>query len=207
MSFYREHVLPPLLDLAMAQKELTARRAALIARAAGRTLEIGIGSGLNLPFYDPAVERLDGIDPSPALLRRARQRANAVPFPIELHEGSAEHLPFEAHVFETAVMTWTLCSVADPVRVLREVRRVLVPEGLLLFAEHGLAPEAGVAAWQHRLTPLWCRVAGGCHLDRQPDQLLRSAGFDIGQLTTGYMRGPRVMAWGTYQYQGQARPS
>ena len=125
-----------------------------------------------------------------------------IPFRVDLLEGSAEALPLDDASVDSVVTTWTLCSVADPVRALREARRVLRPGGRLLFVEHGRAPELRVSRWQDRLTPLWKRVAGGCHLNREIDSLVSAAGFRMERLDTGYMRGPRVM---TFMYSGQAR--
>ncbi|HEY7412057.1 MAG TPA: class I SAM-dependent methyltransferase [Vicinamibacteria bacterium] len=207
MGLYARLVVPRLINLGMRQEGVTARRAVMIPRARGRVLEIGIGSGMNLPFYGPAVTRVDGIDPSPELLRQAEARARAASFPVVLHEGSAEELSLASHSIDTAVMTWTLCSVRSPPDTLRELRRVLVPSGVLIFAEHGLSPEPAIARWQHRLDPVWHRIAGGCHLSRTTDDLIRAAGFDIRELATGYLPGPRVAAWGTFIYQGQATPA
>ncbi len=204
---YRRYVLPPLINLAMKQRTLTEKRAQIVPRARGRVVEVGIGSGLNLPFYGPDVRHVDGVDPSPELLRQARVRAKAVAFPVQLHEGSAENLALDDGCADTAVMTWTLCSIPSPQLALDEIRRVLKPSGVLLFAEHGLAPEPRVAAWQRRLDPLWRRVAGGCHLSRPIDELIRTAGFELTDVVRAYIPGPRLMAWGTFTYQGEAQPS
>jgi ubiquinone/menaquinone biosynthesis C-methylase UbiE len=205
MGIYGRYILPPLLNQAMRQKDIMSRRAEVVPQARGRVLEIGIGPGLNLPFYGPEVSHVEGIDPSPELLRQARGRAGTVSFPVELREGSAESLPVLDRSIDTAVMTWTLCSITVPDKALGELRRVLKPSGRLLFAEHGLSPEPRVAAWQHRLEPLWRRVAGGCRLSHKIDDLIRAAGFEITRLTTGYMPIPRHIAWSAFIYQGEAR--
>jgi ubiquinone/menaquinone biosynthesis C-methylase UbiE len=166
-------------------------------------LEVGIGSGLNLRFYGPQVTGLVGLDPSRELLAMARRRAPAAPCPVTLTAGSAEALPFRDQSFDTLVVTWTLCSIPDAARALREMRRVLRPGGALLFVEHGRSSDPGVRAWQDRITPLWRRVAGGCHLNRPIDALIRAGGFGIRRLDRSYLRGPRVM---TYLYRGEARP-
>jgi SAM-dependent methyltransferase len=145
-----------------------------------------------------------GLDPSPELLRMAGAGARSAPFPVDLVEGSAEELWFGNATFDTVVTTWTLCSVRDPGLVLREMQRVLKPGGELLFVEHGLAPDRGVAAWQQRLTPLWKRIGGGCHLDRDVAGLTRAAGWDLLDLHTSYMRGPRPF---TFMYEGRAGTS
>jgi len=125
-------------------------------------------------------------------------------FPVELLEGSAEAIPLEDGSVDVVVTTWTICSISDVPRALQEVRRVLTPSGRLLFVEHGLSPDAAVVRWQHRLTPVWRRIAGGCHLDRPVSQLIEGSGFRIEQLQTGYMKGPRVM---TFMYEGSASPA
>lgn len=201
MKFYDEWILPPLLNVVMSQRQLRRYRRAWIPRARGRVLEIGVGSGLNLPLYGTDVESVIGIDPSPRLLSMARRAAASVRVRADLLLGSAGALPLPDSSVDTVVMTWTLCSIPDPRTALREMRRVLRPRGALLFIEHGLAPEAGVARWQRALTPMWQRLAGGCHLDRKIDELLRGAGFAVAELSTGYADGPRPL---TYMYEGRA---
>lgn len=204
MGVYETWLLPRILDVVMRQQKLGVYRQRTISAARGTVLEIGIGSGLNLPLYGGEVERVYGIDPSAALLSLAERRAGGVGFPVVLLQASAEALPIEDRTIDTVVMTWTLCSIPDPAAALREIGRVLRPEGRLLFVEHGLAPEPGVQRWQHRLTPGWRRIGGGCHLNRKMDDLIRAAGFEIGDLGTGYMDGPRVL---TFMYHGWARPT
>ena len=204
MSFYDERILPPLINLVMQQRQLRRYRHTLVPRARGRVLEIGVGSGLNLPFYGAGVESVIGIDPSARLLAMARRIADATAVRAELLLGSAMALPLPAASVDTVVMTWTLCSIPDPALALREMRRVLRPGGALLFVEHGLSPESGVARWQRALTPIWRHVAGGCHLDRRIDHLVRDAGFEIPVLATGYADGPRPM---TFMYEGRAEPT
>ncbi|MBE0627919.1 MAG: class I SAM-dependent methyltransferase [Burkholderiales bacterium] len=203
MSLYDRWILPRALDLAMRNKEVTRHRAALVPGARGVVLEVGIGSGLNFPFYGPQVERFYAIDPSEALLRMARKRARSVSFPVEFFARSGEAIPIENHSVDTVVTTFTLCTIADPLAALREMRRVLKPAGRLLFAEHGLAPDASVRRWQHRCNPLWNRIAGGCNLDRKMDELIVTAGFRIAELTVEYAKGPRPLS---YIYAGSARP-
>ena len=203
MNFYDHYwVLPPLLDLVMRQHQLGKYRREVVAAASGRVLEVGVGSGLNFPVYGKQVEIVFGIDPSPRLLAIARRRAAAAGINADLLLGSATAIPLADDTVDTVVMTWTLCSIAEPLVALREMRRVLKPGGRLLFVEHGLSPEPKVERWQHRLTPVWRHISGGCHLDRKMDDLIRSAGFDLTELRTEYAQGPRTM---TYMYQGCAR--
>ena len=202
MNLYDRWVLPPILDLVMRQRPLQKYRREVVAAATGRVLEVGVGSGLNFPLYDKRVETVFGIDPSPRLLAVARRRAAGAGVRAEFLQGSASAIPLADNTMDTVVMTWTLCSIPDPLAALREMRRVLKPHGKLLFAEHGLSPESGIERWQHWLTPIWCRVAGGCHLDRKMDDLIRAAGFDIMRLRTEYANGPRPM---TYMYLGCAQ--
>ena len=201
MGVYERWILPRLLDLAMRNRSLHHYRQQTNETARGLVLEIGVGSGPNLPLYNRAVDRVCGIDPSPELLRLAHKRTAHAVVPVSLIRASAEHLPFGVAVFDTIVITWTLCSIPNPIAALIEMRRVLKPRGRLLFVEHGLSQESRVARWQHRLTPCWKRIGGGCHLDRKMDDLIRASGFEIDGIETGYMAGPR--AW-TYMYQGSA---
>jgi len=203
MGFYATRILPRLLDLSMRNKRLMPYRQQTISAATGAVLEVGVGSGLNLPLYGDA-DWVCGIEPSGAVLDYARLQRTEGGLPVLLARASAEELPFADSRFNTVVTTWTLCSIPRPVDALREMRRVLQPGGRLLFAEHGLAPDRGVASWQNRLTPAWKHVSGGCHLNRRIDELIRSAGFDITDLRTGYMPGPRLM---TFMYQGSATPA
>jgi ubiquinone/menaquinone biosynthesis C-methylase UbiE len=203
MSLWATHVLPTLIEKACRSTTILAERRRWIPRARGDVVELGIGSGLNLPFYDARrVHSLTGIDPSVPLLARARSRAATAPVPVELVLASAERLPFGPASFDSAVVTYSLCSVSDPASALAEVRRVLRPDGELIVVEHGLAPDDSTRHWQRRLTPLWRRVSGNCHLDRDIVTLLRSAGFEPDELRADYSDGVR---WLSYTYQGVAR--
>lgn len=201
MGIYQRFLLPHLINLAMKREAATARRAELIPKATGFVLEVGVGSGLNLPFYAAGVTRLRGVDPAAPMLAMARPKAERVTFPVELVCQSAEELPADGSSIDTVVTTWTLCSIPDPLAALREMRRVLKPEGRLLFVEHGFSPDPTVQAWQRRINPLWRKLAGGCNLDRKIDALIRAAGFEIAHLDTTYLPGPRPM---TYTYEGAA---
>lgn len=205
MGLYDRYVLPRLIELAMDNKDMARQRRRILPAAHGRVLEVGVGSGLNLPFYGDGVTSVTGLDPSQPLLSMARERQGDAPFEIELVEDSAEAMPFDDNGFDCAVMTWTLCSIPDARAALAEIRRVLKPGGELIFIEHGLAPEPGVAAWQGRINPLWRRVGGGCNLNRPIDALVAGAGFALARLERGYMiRGPKLM---TYTYEGRAKPA
>ncbi len=201
MSLYGRYVLPRLTDLVMGRVADAEERARLVPLASGVVVEIGIGSALNLPFYGPDVERVHGVDPSVELWRIGRRRVDAARFPVEFHAGSAERLPLPTGLADTVVSTWTLCTIPDPRAALAEVRRVLKPEGSLLFVEHGRALEPSVRVWQDRLTPLWRAVAGGCHMNRAIDTLVGETGFRFARIETGYTSGARVLA---YLYRGVA---
>jgi ubiquinone/menaquinone biosynthesis C-methylase UbiE len=201
MGFYARYILPHIIDLAMRNKETTHLREAWIPRALGDVLEIGIGSGLNLPFYSPQVQHIYGLDPSPELQRMARKRAAGRVDVEFLPQSAEETLPLADASIDTIVMTWTLCSIPNPEKALQQMRRVLRPDGQLVFIEHGGSPDARVLAWQDRLTPLWKRISGGCHLNRKVDELITTVGFQITELKTFYLPGPCPM---TYTYQGFA---
>lgn len=202
MGIYAKYVLPRFIDLSMRNKETARVRGQWVPHARGDVLEIGIGSGLNLPFYSGEVHRIYGVEPSFELQKLARKRSAGKAIDVEFLSQSAEEtLPLSDQSVDTVVITWTLCSIADPPRALRQMKRVLKPSGRLIFVEHGRAPDSGVAVWQDRLTPVWKRIGGGCHLNRKIDDLLLEAGFAIDELRTTYLPGPRPM---TYTYQGFA---
>lgn len=204
MSFYRRYVVPRLTHLAMRQRRLLPFRQRVIGAAEGRVLEIGIGSGLNFPLYGGAVTSVIGLEPSSELLRMARARGERAAVPITLLDASAETMPLDSGSIDTVVTTWTLCTIPNAAQALAEMRRVLTPGGVLLFVEHGRAPEAGVARWQDRLDPLWSRLANGCHLNRKIDDLIGGNGFRIEALENARIRGPKTH---TYLYQGRAKPA
>ena len=189
MGFYQDQIVPLLINWSMRQKNLAAYRARIIPAAEGHVLEIGIGSGLNLPFYSRNVARVIGLEPSARLLAMARRVERAGNGSVEFIEGSAEAIPLQDASVDTVVTTWTLCSIPDALRALCDMRRVLRPGGRLLFVEHGRAPDPKVIWWQDRLTPVWKRLGGGCHLNRAIGTLIEGAGFQFDRLHTGYMRG------------------
>jgi ubiquinone/menaquinone biosynthesis C-methylase UbiE len=202
VGVYAKYVLPRFIDLSMRNKETTRVRGEWVPHARGDVLEIGIGSGLNLPFYSREVARIFGVEPSPELQKLARKRCVGKDIHVEFFLQSAEEpIPLPDQSVDTVVITWTLCSIPDPPRALRQMKKVLKPDGRLIFVEHGRAPDSGVAVWQDRLSPVWKRIGGGCHLNRKIDDLLLEAGFSIEELRTTYLPGPRPM---TYTYQGFA---
>lgn len=205
MSFWADLVLPHLVEKACRSQAILEERRRWVPRAHGNVLELGVGSGLNLAFYDAAnVAKVTGIDPSAPLLARAAARASEAPVPVELIRGCAEKLPFPERSFDSAVVTYSLCSVDDPIRALAELRRVLRPGGELVLVEHGLARDAGPRRWQRWLTPVWRRVGGGCRLDRDMATILRDAGYHFDDLSADYTEGAR---WLSYTFQGTARPA
>ena len=204
MGFYQDRILPHLVNWAMRNRQFEPYRKRVASTAEGRVLEIGIGSGLNLIFYPPRVREVLGLEPSERLLSMTRKAAGRSGLGVALIEGSAEAIPIDRNSIDTVVTTWTLCTIPNALQALMEMRRVLRPNGRLLFVEHGLAPEQKIRKWQNRLTPVWRRIAGGCHLNRPILELIEKAGFEITYLDTGYMEeGPKLM---TFFYQGSARP-
>jgi ubiquinone/menaquinone biosynthesis C-methylase UbiE len=203
MAFYSDVIVPRLCDLAMRNKRLMPYRERVIGAAEGRVLEIGAGSGCNLPFYGSSAKQILALEPSPKLVAMARGVAHAE-IPVSLLEASAETIPLEDRSIDTVVTTWTLCTIPQAATALSEMRRVLRPGGRLLFVEHGLAPDEGVRWWQDRLTPAWKSISGGCHLNRPIRTMIEAAGFRIDRLATGYMPGLKPM---TFMYEGSAQPS
>jgi ubiquinone/menaquinone biosynthesis C-methylase UbiE len=203
VGLYARHVLPHIINLAMQNKDATRLRGDWIPQARGAVLEIGVGSGLNLPFYSSKVQTVFAVEPSIELQKMAQKREALKHIKVEFLSQSAEDaLPLPNESIDTIVVTWTLCSIPDAPRALAQMKRVLKPDGRLLFIEHGRSSDANIAAWQDRLTPVWKKIGGGCHLNRKIDELLAAAGFAIGELKMDYLPGPRPM---TYTYQGFAR--
>ncbi|HKK27944.1 MAG TPA: methyltransferase domain-containing protein [Gemmatimonadota bacterium] len=203
MGLYEEHLLPRLVHLACSGRPAERQRERVLPAARGRVLEIGVGSGLNLPFYEPdRVAGVVGIDPSRRLLSMASGRAASAPVAVRLLRAEGEAIPLATASVDTVVSTFTLCTIPDAVGALREMGRVLRPGGRLLFCEHGLAPDEGVRRWQDRLDGLWGRIAGGCHLNRDVPGLLRRAGFEVADLEADYIAGWRPAS---YTFRGTAR--
>jgi ubiquinone/menaquinone biosynthesis C-methylase UbiE len=204
-SFYDRYLLPRLLNAACGAKPIMKQRAKVVPRAEGRVLELGVGLGRNLAFYDPEkVSELVGVDPAPELRDLALAAPRDPRLSVRIEAGSAEALPFDDKSFDSVVCTFTLCSVCGPPQALAEARRVLKPGGRFLFCEHGLAPDADVAKWQRRVEPVWKRIAGGCHLTRPVASAIAGAGFALEKVETMYLPGtPRFAGWNEW---GAARP-
>ena len=203
MGIYDRYLLPRLIDRACSMRLIGKQRALLVPAAEGRVLEVGAGSGLNFPFYDrERVEVLWALEPSEELRRMASAAGSAARLPVIFLDASAEEIPLDSSSVDTVLMTYTLCTIPDAVRGLREVRRVLRPRGRLLFAEHGRGPDRSVRRWQDRLTPPWKRLAGGCHLNREIPGLITGAGFHIEEMDAQYLSRPKAFA---FNYRGSAR--
>ena len=196
MGLYSRFFLPKLLKCACSAKPIAKQRAKVVPGAEGRVLELGIGMGLNLPFYDPdRVTRVTGVDPAPELRAIALAAPRDPRLDVAVEDGTAEALPFEDAAFDCVVCTFTLCSVHTPAQALAEARRVLKPGGRFLFCEHGLAPDEGVQRWQRHVEPVWKRIAGGCHLTRPVTAAIEAAGFRVTKRETMYLPAPRFAGW------------
>lgn len=204
-SWYDRHILPPALDFACGLPMISRQRQLVVPLAWGRVLEVGIGTGLNMRWYDKSrVSKITGLDPALQMHPLARERIAQAGLDVELLGLPAEKIPRPDASFDTVLITYTLCTIPDPLAALREMRRVLAPGGRLLFCEHGRAPDASVRRWQGRLQPLWGKLAGGCQLGRDIPALLQEAGFQLPDLNTRYLGGPRPF---TFHYWGEALPA
>jgi ubiquinone/menaquinone biosynthesis C-methylase UbiE len=203
-SLYDRYIMPRLIGCACGSRPIMKQREKVVPRAGGKVLELGIGGGLNLSFYDPArVEGVFGVDPSAELRAIAQAAPRAAGLNVEIRDGKAEALPFDTGSFDCVVCTFTLCSVQSPAAALAEARRVLKPGGRFLFCEHGLAPDPDVARWQQRVEPIWKRLAGGCHLTRPVAETLTMAGLTLTDLSSMYLPStPRIAGWNEW---GEAR--
>lgn len=203
MGFYERHMLPLLLDCACATKPIRKQREKVIPLAKGKVVEIGIGSGHNLPFYDQSkVTNLIGIDPDEYVWKKSAKKREGFAVPLERLGLSGESIPLPDGSADTVVVTYSLCTIPDPVKALGEMRRILKPGGDLLFTEHGRAPDAKVSKWQDRIDPVWRKIAGGCHSGRPIPDYFEQAGLQLDQLDQMYIPGPKVLS---YNYWGVAR--
>ncbi|WP_300541037.1 class I SAM-dependent methyltransferase [Maricaulis sp.] len=203
MGFYGERILPNLIDCACGARPILKHRRAIVPEAGGVVLEVGLGSGTNLPYYDAGkVSRVIGVEPSRGMRTKADRAIVRQAIPVELLDAAGEALPLEDATVDTVLLTFTLCTIPDHSAALAEMRRVLKPGGKLVFLEHGLAPDPGVVKWQRRLEPIWKRIGGGCHLTRPMDRLIGEAGFRIDRLEASYT--PKTPKFSGYVYRGVA---
>lgn len=204
MNPYRKYVLPRLVHTACSVDAVAEERANIVPGASGQILEIGFGSGLNLPFYDPEhVESIWALEPSTEMWELAQENIAASTIPVKHLRARAEEIPLPDESVDTVVVAFTLCTVQDLSLALRQIRRVLKKNGRLLFVEHGAAPERKILRWQRRWEPIWSRVAGGCHLTRSAPDVLESNDFDVIELSSGYIAGWKI---DSYIYSGTAVP-
>ena len=205
MSFYEDRILPHLVNIAMNTKAMNEERTRCLKDVKGTVLEVGFGTGLNLPYYPRTVTKVVGVDPSETSARLARKRIAASPFPVEIVGLSAEKIPVADASFESIVSTFTLCTIPDVAGALLEMRRVLSPGGRFYFVEHGLAQDPKVQRWQERLNPVERTVFGGCNFNRPISALIEHAGFEIDQLENSYLKGAPKFAG--FLYRGVAKRS
>ncbi len=203
MSFYDKYILPSFLNCACGSKPIKYQRSKVVPLAEGVVLEVGIGSGLNIPYYDSTkISAIIGLDPSEELNNMAKKVAADNGLEVDFILGSAEAIPLPDNHVDSVLVTYTLCTIPDALSASKEMCRVLKPDGKMIFCEHGLAPDAGVAKWQARIDPYWGKIAGGCHLNRDIPQLILSAGFNIQSMEQMYL--PSTPKFAGYNYWGVA---
>ena len=202
MGFYDKYILPHFLNCACGSKPILYQREKVVPMAEGLVLEVGIGSGLNIPFYDSSkVDKILGLDPSEELNRMALKVAADKGIPVEFILGGAEAIPLPDNHVDSVLVTYTMCTIPQVAAANKEILRVLKPQGQMIFCEHGLAPDANVSKWQNRIDPYWGKIAGGCHLNRNIPALITEAGFKIESMEQMYLSStPRFAGynyWGT----------
>lgn len=202
MSFYDDHILPHIIHIACGTKPILKQRQKIVPQAEGRVLEIGMGSGINICYYNPdKVEKIWGLEPSAGMRQKAKSRVESAPFDLEWLDLPAEEIPLDDKSVDTIVLTYTLCTIPDWLSAVKQMRRVLKSSGKLLFSEHGKAPDASVKKWQDRINPLWMKIAGGCHLNRDIPELLIEGGFNIKEMDTLYVPStPKVTGFTYWGY-------
>jgi ubiquinone/menaquinone biosynthesis C-methylase UbiE len=204
MSFYEDRILPHIIDKACSVGQVMKLRSQVVPMARGTVLEIGMGSGINLQFYNPdKVDLVYGLEPSEGMRRKARNNLQASPVAVEWLGLPGEQIPLDDNSVDTVVLTFTLCTIPDYKSALAQMKRVLKPGGELLFLEHGESPDSDVRKWQHRITPGWKKLAGGCHLNRPITELIAEAEFDVEELNNFYM--PKAPRFAAYIYKGRAK--
>jgi ubiquinone/menaquinone biosynthesis C-methylase UbiE len=203
MGLYDKYILPHFLNCACGSKPVKYQREKVVPMAEGLVLEVGIGSGLNIPFYDAAkVDRILGLDPSEELNRMALKVAEQKGIPVDFILGGAEDMPLPDNHVDTVLVTFTMCTIPEVAAANKEMLRVLKPGGKMIFCEHGLAPDVKVSKWQSRLDPVWGKIAGGCHLNRDIPRLIKNAGFEIETMEQMYL--PSTPKFAGYNYWGTA---
>lgn len=203
MSLYDKYVLPKFLNCACGSKPVEYQRKKVVPNAEGIVLEVGIGSGLNLPFYDNSkVTRIWGLDPSEELSFMAKETAKNLDLDVKFISSGAEEIPLPDNYFDTALVTYTMCTIPEVIRANIEIKRVLKNTGKLIFCEHGIAPDLNIAKWQSRIDPIWGKLAGGCHLNRDIPSILEDSGYEIIKLDQMYL--PSTPKFAGYNYWGFA---
>jgi ubiquinone/menaquinone biosynthesis C-methylase UbiE len=205
MGFYNKFILPKVIDWSCRQKPTMRQREKVIPLASGNVLEIGIGSGLNIPFYNKQnIKHLTGIDPSEEIWNKNIVDTQSLPYEFVFIKASAESIPVESNSFDTVVMTYSLCTIPDTYKALTEIRRVLKTDGKLLFCEHGKAPDKTILTWQNMINPIWRHLGGGCNLNRDIPAILEENGFNISKIETMYLPGWKLAS---FNYWGSAIPN
>lgn len=204
MSFYENRILPRMIDTLCSQKAVMEMREKVVPKAYGVVLEAGMGSGINLPLYDPdKVDFVWGLEPSEGMRRKAQKNLQNAPVEVRWLDLPGESIPLDDNSVDTVLLTYTLCTIPDWHKALEQMHRVLKPDGVLLFCEHGQSCDHDVEKWQHRITPMWKKLAGGCHLNRNIIELIGRANFNVTRYENCYMTGmPRIAS---YMYIGEAQ--
>jgi len=206
MSFYEKYILPRFLNCACASEPISYQRKKVVPLAEGKILEVGIGSGLNLPFYEKSkIEEIWGIDPSEELNSMAKKVAIEEDMNVKFITSSAEDIPFPNNYFDTVLITYTMCTIPSVLQANEEIKRVLKSSGKMIFCEHGVSPDENIKKWQKRLNSIWSKIAGGCNINRNIPMLIKSSGFKIEEMDEMYL--PKTPKIAGYNYWGYAKPN